>query len=219
MSKRTDYLKEILTNLRDAYVAGKNLGDTRADIITRISKRENVLESTVTNCYRRGIGFDGTIPFIQAVDSWLKGSDNLEKTILGALKNASDIKDMASFFKSFRFPAAATGKPSLKTIIKTPKKSRSSEKTRINLAIVETLRDLNYSVSKNSGGLIEASSKHKWDTDKNVSVSVRGKRKVNINISDKMYVDIKEDGGTRTVFQGEVKTPEELRLIDRLTRI
>jgi hypothetical protein len=213
MSKRTDYLKEILTKIRTAHQRGVNLGRARTEAITEIARRESILESTVTNTYRRGIGFDGTLPFFRAVDTWIKSESNvLQTTILGALKKDSDIQEMRTFFASFSEPVVRA-RPAAKPVRGDSKRTKTIE------TLVETLKDLDYRMSRKTGGVLEAKSTHRWDPINNVSISVKDKRKVSINVTEKIYVNIKEDGETRTVFHGEIRTPEELRLVDRLTKI
>ncbi len=211
MSKKTDYLKEILTKIRTAHQRGLNLGRARAEAIAEIARRESILESTVTNTYRRGMGFDGTLPFFRAVDTWLiTGSNALERTILGALKKDSDIQEMRTFFASFDVPAIR---------VRPEERPERTKKTEVVESIINTIRDMDYRIVKKTRGIIQAKSNHKWDPVNNVPFSVKDKRKISINMSDKIYLEIKEDGETRTVFYGEIRTPEELRLVDRLTRI
>lgn len=211
MSKRTEYLKEILRSLRSAHISGKNMGGARAEIVTKISKREKILESTVTNCYRRGIGFDGTIPFLRSVDSWINGLDTLERTITRSLKSSTDIQEMQTFFSSYKTPKTGSA-----TTTETSVKSQVSEE--MVDSIIKTLKDLHYGITRDRDGSILAKSLNKVDKSTRRAISVRGERTIFITISDKLITTIWGHAG-RPFFRGEIRTEEELRLIDRLTRI
>lgn len=86
--------------------------------------------------------------------------------------------------------------------------------------LLSVIESLNYNVTKNDGQYIEAVSIHKWDSESNKAISREGMRVMNINVdSDYNFVSIKEDGGTRTVFNGFIETSDQLKLIDKLTKI
>jgi hypothetical protein len=89
-----------------------------------------------------------------------------------------------------------------------------------NVEIAEVLRELNYEVTKSDSQCVEAWSTHKWDTVADKCISAKGKRKLNINnAKDLCYLGIREDGDTRTVFSGYITSLDDLRTIDRLTKI
>lgn len=212
MSKRTDYLKEILRNLRIAHLAGEDLDKARIEIVRRIAKRERIEGSSVSNAYRRGLGFAGTGPFFTAADSWMRsGSDTLERTISRSLKSSTDIQEMKNFFASFAAPAASPTAPATRAVA-TP-----VNEDLVN-GLIRTLKDLHYSITRGGDRSIIAKSITKVDSLTKRAISVRDKRTITITLGDKILAKIWDMDVAGPLFQGEIRTEEELRLVDRLTR-
>ena len=86
--------------------------------------------------------------------------------------------------------------------------------------LLETIAELNYEIVSNDGQYIKAVSIHKWDTVNDKPISCKGKRILYINQDkDYCYAQIKEDGDTRTVFNGFIESADDLKLINKLTLI
>ena len=86
--------------------------------------------------------------------------------------------------------------------------------------ITSILKALNYYITKDDGQYIEAISLHKWDAVADKPLSINGKRKISINRDEQyIFVSIREDGDTRTVFNGFIEKPNDLMVIDKLTKI
>lgn len=86
--------------------------------------------------------------------------------------------------------------------------------------IVEVLKELNYDVTKNDGQYLEAYSKHVWSHELNCAISTKEKRKLQLNYDkDYIFFGIREDYDTRCVINGYIETADDLRRMDKLTRI
>jgi hypothetical protein len=91
--------------------------------------------------------------------------------------------------------------------------------------VIDTIESLPYKITKSDGQYIVAESVHKWDTENNKPLSANGKRIIEANVEptgDKSYsglcfFGIREDGNTRTAFDGIVETPEQIIMLERLT--
>ena len=85
--------------------------------------------------------------------------------------------------------------------------------------IKDTLKSLHYEIDKNNGEYLTAMSIHKWDESNNKPISVNGKRIIELRYDKEFtYFCIKEDGGTRRVFNGIVRDLEDIILIEKLTK-
>ncbi len=91
------------------------------------------------------------------------------------------------------------------------------EYTKRNETLLDIIKDLNYEIVSDDGQYLKAISIHKYP------ISIKGKRILSLNRSNRAelrtFVGIKEDGGTRTVFNGFIEKPADLRLIDKLTSV
>lgn len=86
--------------------------------------------------------------------------------------------------------------------------------------IEDVLKGLHYEITKNDGQYIEAFSTHVWCDKLNCAISVKGKRKLNINYdTDRIYFGIREDWDTRNVYNGTIEDTGDIVRIDALTKL